>query len=48
MAGNCVDQNIVIGIFSGVGGALVIGLVIALVVTNVQQRRMKKERDAEM
>lgn len=31
MAGSCVDQNIIIGVFAGIGGALFIGLVLALI-----------------
>jgi hypothetical protein len=33
MAGSCVDQNIVIGVFAGVGGALFLAIVIALICT---------------
>lgn len=44
MAGSCVDQNIIIGVFAGVGGALILGLVIALIVTNCK----KKSQDSDV
>ena len=42
MAGSCVNQNLIIGVFSGVGGALVIGLIVGLVVSQVSKRKMAK------
>jgi capsular polysaccharide biosynthesis protein len=38
MAGSCVDQNIIIGVFAGVGGGLLIALVIALICTNCKSK----------
>jgi hypothetical protein len=47
MAGTCVDQNIIIGVFAGVGGALFLGLIIALVCTNCGKKSKSKQPDFE-
>jgi len=47
MAGNCVDQNIVIGVFAGVGGALFIALVIAVIYLKCEKDSDGKTMDTE-
>jgi hypothetical protein len=41
--GNCVHQNVIIGVFAGVGGALVVGLLLALIITNCMKSSHKHD-----
>ena len=45
MAGNCVEQGIIIGVFAGVGGALFIALVAALIYSYCCKSDSKKQSD---
>lgn len=47
MAGSCVDQNIIIGVFAGIGGALFIGLVLALICISYKSKPGMKSSDSE-
>lgn len=48
MAGSCVDQNIIIGVFAGVGGALFLGLVTALICSCKLNANSQMLRDEEL
>ena len=43
MAGSCVDQAIIIGVFAGVGGALFIGLIICVIILGRRSTQGKRD-----
>ena len=47
MAGSCVDQNIIIGVFAGVGGALFVALIIAVIYLKNKQDSSGKTMDSD-